>query len=185
MIAAFSTSSPLASVAWSDGSGGLLASASGEARHAAGGACLEMLTELLEEVDRELADVTLFAADVGPGSFTGVKVGVTLAKTLAFAGGVSVVGAPSFDLIDPQCAVAVPCRKGEYLVRVPGEVPSVAAIDGTVGYGPEFEQPVWPSAERFGALLAGLEPMRPEALAPEYVLEPSISVPKRPYGGAG
>jgi len=184
LIVAFSTSSPLASVALISSSGSLLASAQREARHAAGGACLEMLTSLLAEAGRSLDEVETFAADLGPGSFTGVKVGVTLAKTLAFAMGAQAAGASSFDLIDPESRSAVPCRKGEYLVRDPGAEPRRVAGTpaGALGYGPEFENPRWPLAERFGALAGRLVRMAPEALVPEYVLEPNISTPKRPYG---
>jgi tRNA threonylcarbamoyladenosine biosynthesis protein TsaB len=54
---------------------------------------------LLPAIDRLLADNSIsrdslgaVAAGVGPGSFTGVRVGLTLAKSLAFALGIDLVG---------------------------------------------------------------------------------------------
>lgn len=188
MIVAFSTSSPLASVALIDGDGSVLGSAAREARHAAGGACLEMLEDLMASTGKALADVELFAADLGPGSFTGVKVGVTLAKMLALACEVEAAGVSSFDLIEPEQPVAIPSRRGEYLLRVPGREPERwigAPPPESHGYGPEFASPRTPQAKAVARHVASLARVAPEALAPAYVLEPSISVPKRPYGVGG
>lgn len=45
---------------------------------------------------RDLEEVYVSA---GPGSFTGLRIGVTLAKTLAFATGVKLVAVPSLDVL--------------------------------------------------------------------------------------
>lgn len=188
MIVAFSTSSPLASTALIGEDGSEWAHDAREAPFAAGGACLEMLEEMLASTGHSLEEATLFAADLGPGSFTGVKVGVTLAKTFGLACGVKVAGLTSFDLIGPDDPVAVPSRKGEYLVRVPGSPParvSGAPGGGVLGYGPDFVEPRFPQARAFARAVASLERMAPEALLPAYVLGPSISTPKRPYGVGG
>lgn len=48
------------------------------------------------------SDVQLVAVTVGPGSFTGLRIGVTTAKTLAYAVGAEVVGVNSLDVIARQ-----------------------------------------------------------------------------------
>lgn len=188
MIVAISTSSAQASVALLGASGGVIARASREAPRQSGGACLDMLEALLGEAGLNLADVSLFVADVGPGSFTGVKVGVTLAKVLAFANGVPVAGVSSFDLIDPEHEVALPCKRGETWVRVPGSAPVVVsgpAPASAVGFGPGVSEHVWPDAARAEAMRGTWEPCAAEHFVPEYGMEPSISAPKTPYGAHG
>jgi tRNA threonylcarbamoyladenosine biosynthesis protein TsaB len=61
---------------------------------------------LLPEVEAAVAaaglrpqDLGAVAVDVGPGSFTGTRVGVTAAKTIAFTLGIPVVGVPSLRAI--------------------------------------------------------------------------------------
>lgn len=157
-----------------------------EAPQAASGACLELLRRGLNHLGRTLSDASGFAADLGPGSFTGVRVGVTLAKTFAFLGSVKALGAPAFDLIDPAGPVVLPSKRGEWFVREPGKEPyRVTDLDGiaAVGFGPGIEHPVYPSAARFGAILNRLVPVAAEELTPAYLVPPSISVPKTPYGG--
>jgi tRNA threonylcarbamoyladenosine biosynthesis protein TsaB len=52
---------------------------------------LPMIDALLEETNVTIAQIDLFAVDIGPGSFTGVRIGVSLVNALAFASGKSVV----------------------------------------------------------------------------------------------
>lgn len=129
----------------------------------------------------------LYAADTGPGSFIGARVAVTLAKTMAYAEGVQVLGAPSFDLISPDQTSVVPSRKGEFFIRRPGEEPFRASelpSEPFVGYGAGIENPFYPSAAGF-ARLGDLKAMDPFDLMPTYLIEPSISTPKTPYRTVG
>lgn len=69
------------------------------------------LTPLVEEAfgiaGRGPRDLGWVAADLGPGSFTGVRVGLATARAFAFAAGVRVVGASSLAAL----AHAAPARK--------------------------------------------------------------------------
>ena len=165
----------------------MLASGERESPGAASGASLGLLHEMLEATGLDLSPTTLFVSDLGPGSFIGARVCVTLAKTLAYASEKPSSGADAFDLISPVQTVAIPSRKGEYFVRVPGNEPVRTAElpREVVGYGAAFETPMMPHAKRFAVLLPKLRPTEPELLLPEYLLEPSISVPKKPYGLEG
>jgi tRNA threonylcarbamoyladenosine biosynthesis protein TsaB len=69
----------------------------GERRHA------EQLAPAIEylcrELDVDLAHLAAIAVGLGPGLFTGLRVGVTTAKVMAAALRVPVVGVPSLDLV--------------------------------------------------------------------------------------
>ena len=53
----------------------------------------------LEAVDWLPRDIQLVAVALGPGSFTGLRIGVTAAKTLAYAVGAEVIGANTLKVI--------------------------------------------------------------------------------------
>jgi tRNA threonylcarbamoyladenosine biosynthesis protein TsaB len=63
----------------------------------------ETLTPAIEFVCRqaevELAEISAVAVDVGPGLFTGLRVGVATAKAMAFALRVPMIGLSSLDLL--------------------------------------------------------------------------------------
>jgi tRNA threonylcarbamoyladenosine biosynthesis protein TsaB len=184
VIIAFSTSSPLASVALIDANGMVIASGEEWAPMAASGACMSLLRELLKNQNAEISGADLFLSDLGPGSFTGVKVGVTLAKTLAYAQGVKAGGARSFDLVDPSGTVVLPSKRGEWFVRHPGQEPirqSELPAQPFKGYGGELADPTYPRADRFAQILSSLKRVDAEQLVAEYLIEPSISTPKTPY----
>lgn len=179
MIVAFSTSSPWASVALLDASGPV-ASDRREAAGAAGAACLRMLESLLASAGLTVGDLAGCVADVGPGSFSGTRVGVTLAKTLAFALGVRAAGVDAFDLIDPSTQVAIPVRRATYLLRRPGEAPVLSeSVEGATGYGAAFDAQHFPQADRVE--VGRLQWVQPRELVPVPLLEPSISTPKKPF----
>lgn len=52
---------------------------------------LPMIDAMLEETGVPLSAIDLFAVDIGPGSFTGVRIGVSLVNSLAFATGKKIV----------------------------------------------------------------------------------------------
>lgn len=83
------------------------------------------------------SDLALVAVDVGPGLFTGLRVGISMARTMAYALAVPMVGVSSLDLLAFPAAVSprliaavVDARRGEVfwaLYRaVPGGVQRVS-----------------------------------------------------------
>ena len=57
------------------------------------------IEKMLREMKSSLADIGGFAISIGPGSFTGLRIGVTTVKGLAMATGKPVVSVPSLDSI--------------------------------------------------------------------------------------
>lgn len=78
---------------------------------------LGMVDEVLAGAGWTLGDVGLIVSGMGPGSFTGVRVGMATAKGLAFACGIPLVGVVSLD------AMAHAARE------LRGAVPVVALLD--------------------------------------------------------
>jgi tRNA threonylcarbamoyladenosine biosynthesis protein TsaB len=62
--------------------------------------------QVLAEVGWRPADVQLVAITMGPGSFTGLRVGVTTAKTLAYVVGAHLIGVNTLEALAQQ----VPCQ---------------------------------------------------------------------------
>jgi tRNA threonylcarbamoyl adenosine modification protein YeaZ len=89
---------------------------------------LPRLMELLARSDRVLADVTAFAVGTGPGSFTGLRVAMALAKGLATGMGRPLVGVPSLAAwldAEPDAVAAVAragAREAYVLVRGADEI---------------------------------------------------------------
>lgn len=54
------------------------------------------------------AEVEGLAVSIGPGSFTGLRIGLTTAKTLAYAWGKKIVGVPTLEALAYSC----PCADG-------------------------------------------------------------------------
>lgn len=184
-VAVLSTSSPRAAAAVVEGQT-VLAFGAELAPRQAEAALFQVLARALNDAGLALSQMQGFVADVGPGSFTGVRVGVTVAKTLGWAQGVRVAGITSFDLI-ADGAVAVPSRREMYLLReAPGATPrEVRAGEfkaaNMVGYGNAFAEQRYPDPRRMSLYLGALTWSAPEELLPWYVLEPGISRPKTPY----
>ena len=98
---AMETSGLSASVAVLDGERLLAVGETGpQVRTAAGLAPL--VRDVLGRADVRLGNVKLISLPVGPGSFTGLRVGVTTAKTLAYALGCEVLGLDTLEVIAAQ-----------------------------------------------------------------------------------
>src|SRR5208282_2376277 len=95
---AIETSGRLGSVALLQGSAVLVEqSFSHGLKHAAG--LLPMIDQMVRGQGWEPADLQHVYISQGPGSFTGLRIGVTLAKTLSLATGARVVPVPSLQVL--------------------------------------------------------------------------------------
>jgi tRNA threonylcarbamoyl adenosine modification protein YeaZ len=103
---------------------------SGEGRQAS--ELLPRLLVLLARAGRDLRDATALAIGVGPGSFTGLRVSMSLAKGMALALRVPLVGIPSLAawlVAEPRAAAAI-ARAGAqdaYLLGRGAEEPRIVA----------------------------------------------------------
>jgi tRNA threonylcarbamoyladenosine biosynthesis protein TsaB len=134
---------------------------------------LPLIDRLLEEISLATAELDLIVCSTGPGSFTGIRIGLATAKGIAFAVSRPLVGVSTLD------ALALPysqfggdvypvidarkgrwytalfrsgARDGEYLDIAPEDlIMRLEASDSSLLVGPDAE-------ELRGRLLAGAEP---------------------------
>ncbi|NNF52972.1 MAG: tRNA (adenosine(37)-N6)-threonylcarbamoyltransferase complex dimerization subunit type 1 TsaB [Acidimicrobiales bacterium] len=109
---AITSSTALVGVAIANvGNGGLLAERSilTDRRHAE--EITPMLAAAVAEAGLSIADIERIVVDVGPGRYTGMRVGIATAKALAFALGVPVASITSLDLI-ARAARELTCHDG-------------------------------------------------------------------------
>lgn len=208
MLLAFDTASPTVTVALHDGEDVVADLVSEQAmKHG------EQLMPLVERVVREAGlmsrDVTAVAVGVGPGPFTGLRVGLVTARTLAHALEIPVYGACSLDVlaveavatrtVDGDFAVATDARRKEvYLAtydgaghRTEGPVvvrPADARTDGpVVGEGaalygdhfPDARGPLRPSAAWLARAVAE-ELVELSDPEPLYLRRPDAEIPRAP-----
>jgi tRNA threonylcarbamoyladenosine biosynthesis protein TsaB len=114
MIAAFDTSTEWLSVALYDPAGGLRSEETWRAGREQTRALLPALQAALRRIKLSPADLIGVAVATGPGSFTGLRVGLATAKGLAYALDVPIWGVPTLDILGyahmaitaaPVCAV--------------------------------------------------------------------------------
>lgn len=67
-----------------------------------------LVDAVLAEAGAPLEPGDAIAVSIGPGSFTGLRIGLSLAKGMAFAGGLRIVGVPTLD----AWALAAPAWEG-------------------------------------------------------------------------
>ncbi|MFZ1886496.1 MAG: tRNA (adenosine(37)-N6)-threonylcarbamoyltransferase complex dimerization subunit type 1 TsaB [Candidatus Binataceae bacterium] len=78
---------------------GRIAGAVSRASTAHGAALADAVDELLATAGITLGDLGAVAVGIGPGSFTGLRIGVSYAKGIAFAARCAILGIPSLDAV--------------------------------------------------------------------------------------
>ena len=108
----------------------LLATDSGQNNHAA--ALTLLVQEVLEGLSLKVADLGAIAVSIGPGSYTGLRIGLSAAKGLSLGAGIPILPIPSLRVI------ALGIRKGTGMVeavhrgeREPSAPPSSSAATHT------------------------------------------------------
>jgi tRNA threonylcarbamoyladenosine biosynthesis protein TsaB len=149
---------------------------------------LDDVHTLLEEAGLDLGEVGTIVAGTGPGTFTGLRIGLATARALGFALGVPVLGVSTLDALLRPAAVDVACidaRRGEMFcagagiepgARTPQELAAilppgaVVAGDGAVRYRelldaaeiPPDDSPLHvPHARHHAALIGSAGPPEP------------------------
>ncbi len=126
------------------------------------------LDTLCRRIGRAPRSVSIIAVSVGPGSYTGVRVGVTCAKTLAFAAGAALVAVPTLEVLaqnaEPSAAtvgVITDARRGQVYFAAferHGDSALVRSHEDAVLSPDEARHRVPPGAAVIGDVLPGSIP---------------------------
>nr|WP_218851683.1 tRNA (adenosine(37)-N6)-threonylcarbamoyltransferase complex dimerization subunit type 1 TsaB [Nocardioides panaciterrulae] len=202
---AFDTATPYVSVALHDGED-VVAELTAERPMKHGEQLAPLIDAAMDRAGIVRQDLTAIAVGVGPGPFTGLRVGLVTARTLAFVLEIPVYGVCSLDVlaveavdtgaVDREFVVATDARRKEvYLasydadgVRLDGPVvdrPAVVATDapvvgeGAVLYPEAFPHAVGPVRPGAGWLARVVTDERAELRDPEplYLRRPDAVAP--------
>ncbi len=141
MLLAFDTATPHVTVALHDGESVVASFESTEAmRH--GEMLAPGIQSVLTDAGIRAADLTAIAVGVGPGPYTGLRVGLVTARTLAFVREIPVHGVCSLDIL---AAEAVDAGLADFVVATDArrkEVYLASYAGGSRTSGPEVLKPV-------------------------------------------
>ncbi len=147
MLLAFDTATPHVTVALHDGDRVVATFESEESmRH--GEMLAPGIQRVLSDAGARAADLTAIAVGVGPGPFTGLRVGLVTARTLAFVRQIPVHGVCSLDIL---AAAGIDAGLEEFVVATDARRKEVylASYDGGRRVsGPEVVKPVDAQTDR-------------------------------------
>ena len=170
MLLAIDTASPYASVAVHDGER-LLAELVWLANQDHTRTLLSHVQQALADAGAGVEGLTAVAVALGPGSFNGLRVGLSTAKGLAIARGVRLVGASTLELLALEYGPGEPLNAGRgRMYRGQGE--SIELVEGTA---PERVRHAGVLAELGWRRLREGRALDPTHCKPIYVQEPRIT----------
>jgi len=87
---------------------------------------MPMILELVKAADLTLADIGAYAVTNGPGTFTGLRVGLSTVRALAQASGKRAHGISTFDALadaagEGNNCILIETKRTDYYVRAPGQ----------------------------------------------------------------
>ena len=64
---------------------------------------MPLIKQIFEETNLTLSDIDLLVSDIGPGSFTGIRIGISTVKAFADSLGIPSIGVNSLDSLTYNC----------------------------------------------------------------------------------
>jgi len=119
------TSTSILDIAIIDSKGFCLASETSNNEKTHSERAMPAIDSVLKKANLSINDIDIFAACIGPGSYTGVRIGVSIAKGLALATNKEYKTISSFDLmVHPKNPLAIPiidARRGAVFTNLMGK----------------------------------------------------------------
>jgi tRNA threonylcarbamoyladenosine biosynthesis protein TsaB len=190
-ICAVDTSTALGSVALFEDDT-LVAEDARRVSNAHGESLMPMLDALFVRTGWKPRDVQRWCVGLGPGSFTGVRIGVATVKGIVLGTGAELVGVSSLDamcaLVSERAVAAIAAIRGELYLGAPGVEPVCLPPDrieawlSTNGLADArrigeawTDDGALPHARGVAIAARGWRALSPDAVEPVYVREPEIT----------
>ena len=100
-----------------------------ERRFRSADSLLPEMVELFQKAKWEPTDLDYVGAGMGPGSFTGIRIGVMAIRALAFALQIPQVGLGSLALYSDEWPILADARIGGVWAEFPGKAPELIAME--------------------------------------------------------
>ena len=101
LILGIETSGLLCSVGWMQ-SGKVILEYNMEIPQVHASKLANLVKEGFSKIQKSMADLSLVAVGTGPGSFTGLRIGMSFAKGLCYGTGVPILGVSAFNILAKQ-----------------------------------------------------------------------------------
>lgn len=151
-----------------------------QARH-----LINMVEEVLAQSQTEYSELSAVASTIGPGSFTGIRIGLSAARAIGFAAGIQVLGFNSLEVIaydlslsqkDKEITAMLNAGKGEVIYRT--FTPDLTPIcEPTLRKATGSDSFILPRADMLTEL-AATYPEKSVAPLPFYVRPPDAKLPE-------
>lgn len=99
LILGIDTTSKVSSIALYDSDKGVIAQNRVQVKMTHSDTLMVLIDNLFKESSLKIGDVDRIAVGIGPGSFTGIRIGVGTAKGLSYSGNIDIVGVNTIDIL--------------------------------------------------------------------------------------
>lgn len=120
------------------------------------------IAEGLQKLGITVLDLAYIAVGIGPGSYTGIRVGVMLAKSLAFAADIPLIGVSTLKCFAPT-------RAGSFVILVDARIGGVYAAGGFIDEARDVVYTLEPQ-------VVPLEQIAPLVKQAQYIVTPQAKV---------
>lgn len=146
---------------------------------------INMVEEVLTESQTEYSELTAVASTIGPGSFTGIRIGLSTARAIGFAAGIPILGFNSLEVIAYAKSLEQPNKEITAMLNAGKDevIYQTFAADLTPTCEPTLRKAegneffIMPRADMLSQL-AALYPEKSVAPLPFYVRPPDAKLPE-------
>ncbi len=157
----------------------------GQAEH-----LVPMVAEVILNAGMTMGDIDRIAVTTGPGSFTGVRIGLATARHFGLALNKPVCGIPTFDALratypDGQTLLVIDTKRGDYYGQVDDALPRIWTAEDVAAYTGSVVKDVLPDMRAIAETVSRMQmpDVYDVGAAPEpiYLRGAEVSQPKRQH----